>query len=121
VGNKYASGNRNNYVVGGLPYAHISYGPLLFALPLETDPSKGWQYALDNAVPLQVQRGSMPSHWDWPLDAPLKIVASGHPIDWPDVWRMPTNPVPVNTSVPITLVPYGCTKIFRISMFPYFV
>jgi hypothetical protein len=37
--------NRNNWVVGGLPYATVSMGPLLFALPLEKKGSE-WQYAL---------------------------------------------------------------------------
>ena len=34
--------NRNNWVVGGLPYATVSMGPLLFALPLEKAASD-WQ------------------------------------------------------------------------------
>lgn len=113
----------------GVPYASVSYGPLLFALPIADmtdantpDPSARWQFALDVKSPnLRVERTAMPVRWDWPLAAPLKLRANAARIDWnPD----PKNPqlplLPVVTSKPtesVTLVPYGCTK-FRISMFP---
>ena len=47
----------------------------------------------------QVVRKAMPSVWDWPLDAPVKLVAKDA------------------AGKPLTLVPYGCTKL-RVSMFP---
>ncbi len=98
--------------------------------------------------------GAMPSgDWNWPLDAPVKIVAKAKPFNWADAWRMPDAPVvrlqrlgcllhshacvdciwvgfvastmvqaANETTGPeqlLTLVPYGCTKVLRISMFPY--
>jgi hypothetical protein len=41
----------------------------------------------------------MPTVWDWPLDAPVKLVAKDA------------------SGKPLALVPYGCTKL-RVSMFP---
>ena len=64
-GNSHNS-NRNNWVVGGLPYATVSLGPLLFALPLEKAGSE-WQYALTLDQKPSLKRGPMPKHWDWPL------------------------------------------------------
>ena len=37
--------------------------------------------------------------WDWPLDAPVKVIAKD------------------TAGRPLELVPYGCTKL-RVSMFP---
>ena len=47
----------------------------------------------------QVVRTTMPAVWDWPLDAPVKLVAKDA------------------AGKPLELVPYGCTKL-RVSMFP---
>jgi len=113
----------------GVPYASVSYGPLLFALPIPDtvdantpDPSARWQFALEVQEPgLTVERGAMPSRWDWPLAAPLKLHAKAFAIDWrPDPKSPRLPPLPAEKAKPaerITLVPYGCTK-FRISMFP---
>lgn len=113
----------------GVPYASVSYGPLLFALPIPDttdantpDPSARWQFALDVQAPgLTVERGAMPSRWDWPLAAPLKLRANAVAIDWHPDPKSPRLPlVPAEQTKPaerITLIPYGCTK-FRISMFP---
>ena len=61
--------------------------------------------------------------WDWPLDAPLTIVAKARPFDWADAWRLPSNPIreaeATGPEREITRVPYGNTKVLRISMFPY--
>ena len=111
------------------PYASVSYGPLLFALPIPEaggpntpNPAAKWNYALDVQEPgLTVERGPMPARWDWPLAAPLKLRANAVEIAWapdPKAPRLP--PQPAARSKPtqsLTLVPYGCTK-FRISMFP---
>ncbi|MBN1343680.1 MAG: glycoside hydrolase family 127 protein [Phycisphaerae bacterium] len=115
--------------IRGAPYASVSYGPLLFALPIADttnantpDPSARWHFALDAQAPgLSVERTAMPDKWNWPLAAPLKIRANAVEVAWnpdPKVPRLPS--VPAEKSKPterITLVPYGCTK-FRISMFP---
>jgi len=111
------------------PYASVSFGPLLFALPIPDtkdantpDPSAKWQYALDvRKTDLAVERVPMPASWDWPLASPLKIRARAVPIDWSPEAGMPSLPTaPITGKGPterITLIPYGCAK-FRISMFP---
>ena len=117
----------------GAPYASVSYGPLLFALPIPDthgpntpDPAAKWKYALD--VPAQkleddfvVERQPMPAKWDWPLASPLKLRANGVAIDWnpePEAPRLPSEPIAkLERPERITLIPYGCTK-FRVSMFP---
>jgi hypothetical protein len=113
----------------GAPYASVSYGPLLFALPIPDttdpntpDPAARWRFALDVQDPgLEVQRGAMPETWDWPLAAPLMVQANATTIDWnPDPASpcLPACPVTKpGTTERVTLIPYGCTK-FRISMFP---
>lgn len=115
--------------IRGVPYASVSYGPLLFALPIaETtnintpDPAARWRFALDVQVPgLTVERTAMPEKWNWPLAAPLKLKANAIEIAWnpdPKAPRLPSLPAAKSKPAePITLVPYGCTK-FRISMFP---
>lgn len=113
----------------GVPYASVSYGPLLFALPIADttdantpDPAARWKFALDVQHPrLTVERGPMPTRWDWPLAAPLKLRANAVEIPWnpdPKDPRLPALPVAkANGSETVTLVPYGCTK-FRISLMP---
>lgn len=117
----------------GAPYAAVSYGPLLFALPIPDiqnpntpDPAAPWKYALDApggrlGADVTVERGPMPARWDWPLAAPLRLQAHGVAIDWapdPKAPRLPSEPIadPKRPET-LTLVPYGCTK-FRVSMFP---
>ena len=61
----------------------------------------------------------MPTRWDWPLDAPLKVHARAVPFDWQPTPEQPLPPEAVSgeATEAITLVPYGCTT-FRVSMFP---
>ena len=79
-------GNRPsaNYAKRRLPYETVSYGPLLFALPIpDKDPNTPapdakWQYALDNEAKqagrdIVVERKPMPSRWAWPLEAPITL------------------------------------------------
>ena len=113
----------------GKPYATVSYGPLLFALPIPDttdantlDRSVRWQFALDTQNPdIKVERTAMPARWDWPLAATIQLTVSAMPIDWTPDLKYPTLPgcpfVKDKKSERVTLVPYGCTK-FRISMFP---
>ena len=121
------TGRDNNAQVA--PFASISYGPLLFALPIPDttdpntpDPAAKWRYALNVQEPsLVVERGVMPAKWDWPLAAPLKLRANAVEVVWnPEAKApsLPLLPVAMRGSLErLTLVPYGCTK-FRISMFP---
>jgi len=111
------------------PYASVSFGPLLFALPIPEaadantpDPAAKWNYALDVQEPgLTLERGAMPARWDWPLAAPLKVRANAIEVAWnpdPKAPRLPLLAAAKRKSPErLTLVPYGCTK-FRISMFP---
>jgi lysophospholipase L1-like esterase len=113
----------------GVPYASVSYGPLLFALPIADtpdantpDPAARWNFALDVQSPnLTVERSPLPARWDWPLAAPLKMRANAVEVTWrpdPKAPRLPLLPAPKSGPVErITLVPYGCTK-FRIAMLP---
>ncbi len=113
----------------GEPYATVSYGPLLFALPIADtadantpDPGARWRMALDVQNPgLEVERTAMPARWDWPLASPLRLKARLVPINWnpaPANPRLPAWPMaPANPAETATLVPYGCTK-FRIAMLP---
>ncbi|MDD4889136.1 MAG: glycoside hydrolase family 127 protein [Phycisphaerae bacterium] len=108
------------------PYATVNYGPLLFALAIPDtkdantpDPAARWNYALD-AAGIAVQRGPMPARWNWPLESPLKLVASAVSFDWKPAANAPLPAAPVAAAgepAKITLVPYGCTKL-RVSMFP---
>ena len=113
----------------GVPFASVSYGPLLFALPIADtadantpDPSARWKFALDVQDPnLTIQRAAMPAQWDWPLAAPVKLQANAVEVAWnpdPKAPRLPLLPFARRASPErVTLIPYGCTK-FRISMFP---
>jgi hypothetical protein len=117
----------------GAPYASVSYGPLLFALPIPDtqgpntpDPAAKWKYALDVRGEnlendIVVDRQAMPAKWDWPLASPLKLRANAVAIDWNPTAKAPRLPsTPIATPKgpeKITLIPYGCTK-FRVSMFP---
>jgi hypothetical protein len=117
----------------GAPFASISYGPLLFALPIPDtkdpntpDPTAKWKYALDGPVEkreqgIVVERGPMPAQWDWPLASPLHLGANAIAIEWspdPKAPRLPAGPIAKGGQTErIRLIPYGCTK-FRVSMFP---
>jgi len=114
---------------GNAPYASVSYGPLLFALPIPDadggntpDPTARWNFALDTRQPgLTIERSAMPARWDWPLAAPLKMRVNAIEVPWKLDAQAPQLPLlpaaAAKPSQPLTLVPYGCAK-FRISMFP---
>lgn len=112
------------------PYSVVYYGPLMFSLPLpDIDPNQEapgakFNYALDvkpgNASQLiTVERKDLPVHWNWGLDAPIKLTVNAKEFDWNPTENkvMPEKPVAKGTPVKIKLVPYGTTK-FRVSMFP---
>jgi len=115
------------------PYATVSYGPLLFAVPIpcagdSNTPSllAKWKYALDLAnenscSDISVERGKMPAKWNWPFDSPLKLSVKAVSFDWntPN-YILPNLPIVSSDSINVerlSLIPYGCTK-FRVSMIP---
>jgi len=120
------TGRDNN--TQGAPYASVSYGPLLFALPIRDtegpntpDPTAKWNYALDvQKANIAVERQAMPTQWNWPLASPLKLRANAVVCDWTPAPKTPLPSEPIakrERPERITLIPYGCTK-FRVSMFP---
>jgi len=110
------------------PFQSVFYGPLLFALPIADidantqEEGAKWNYALainDDISSIEVLRSPMPSHWAWPLDAPLKLKVNAATFNWnpTELQPLPAERVKGINAEKITLVPYGCTK-FRVSMFP---
>jgi hypothetical protein len=110
------------------PFRTISYGPLLFALPVkditpnQQDPDAKWNYALvsEDAGTIKISRSEMPQKWSWQIEeAPLRLTVKAKTFDWQPtpILPLPKEEVTGIEDVDITLVPYGCTK-FRISMFP---
>ena len=80
---------RENNNAQGVPYASVSYGPLLFALPIPDtddpntpDPAASGICAGRAGSGLTVERDAMPAKWDWPLAAPLKLRVNAVAIDW---------------------------------------
>ena len=61
----------------------------------------------------------MPEKWDWPLEAPIKLMVPARKFDWkPSRYvSLPDKPITEGEDELISLVPYGNTY-FRISMFP---
>ncbi|MCX6621739.1 MAG: glycoside hydrolase family 127 protein, partial [Acidobacteria bacterium] len=112
------------------PWASVTYGPLLFALPIrdrtpnEAEPDARFQFALDVKPgrarrEIRVLRRAMPAKWDWNLDSPLQLSARMREFDWRPAELQPLPPAPViaGAAREVLLVPYGCTR-FRVSMFP---
>ena len=106
-----------------LPFCVIERGPLTYALPMEQEPNGPHNFAVDcDPGTMSFSRRAMPKNraWDWPLDAPLAITVKAKPFNWPDVWRLPDNPVSQNeTTGPLQtlkLIPYGNIKVLKISM-----
>ncbi|MBN1490456.1 MAG: glycoside hydrolase family 127 protein [Phycisphaerae bacterium] len=112
------------------PFATVSYGPLLFALPIAdiddsaADPNARWNYALDVDPAnvdheIKVVRSAEPDEWPWGLDAPVKLDVPVQEFDWSPMKEqpLPKEPIADGRKTRVALVPYGCTR-FRICMFP---
>lgn len=93
---------------GGKAFASVTLGPLLmaYALPEKDentplpDAKTDWTVDPDGMLKgARVIRKAMPPVWDWPVDAPVKVMAK-------DVGGQE-----------LALVPYGCARL-RLSMFP---
>ena len=113
------------------PFEYITYGPLLFSLPIpDIDPnhvSHGakFSYALDVrkgqvSEDITVVSKPMPQRWSWqPGEAPVLLKVRAKEIKWnpAQLQPLPAEPVKGGENTVITLVPYGVTK-FRVTMFP---
>lgn len=112
------------------PWASVTYGPLLFALPIrDVTPNQAatgerFQFALDVSPKqalrdIRVVRSLPPAKWNWGLDSPLQLAVRAREFDWrpTELQPLPSRPVQGGARREILLVPYGCTK-FRVSMFP---
>jgi hypothetical protein len=107
------------------PFMSVSYGPLLFVLPMAeardgkgAEPSVPWQFAVAGTT-LKVERDTMPARWEWPLAAPLRLKMPAQAFAWPgnDPGILPPGLVDDGGATEVTLVPYGCAK-YRVAMFP---
>ena len=111
--------------LAGRKYDCITYGPLLYALPLyDLDentvvPGQKSDFVLkvEDASQIEVERrAEMPERWGWRIeDAPVVLrVPAGIPGQAGDDGAV--MPDTIGHPDTITLVPYNCTK-FRVSMF----
>jgi hypothetical protein len=117
-------GHMNN--TGDLPFCTVERGPLLFVLPLEPNGGSSiFNYAVDCDAASMVIEGTpgiVPGGpFNWPLkDAPVKIGVKAARFDWSDVGLLPNASVSTaNQREVLSLVPYGCTQVYRLSMFPF--
>jgi len=111
----------------GTPYASVSYGALLFALPIATvggnlnvpQPGAEFQFALTPGSSVTVSHHPMPARWSWGVSpAPLELTIKGMPVAFGADWALPKMPVAAEPgkTKDLTLVPFGMTA-FRVSMF----
>ena len=126
-----AHGRDNN--AQGAPYASVSYGPLLFALPIPDtqgpntpDPAAKWQLCARCARREgggRDCRGTSGDAGQMGLAAGISAEAAGRRRGdrlepGAEAPRLPPEPIAKREPPErITLIPYGCTK-FRVSMFP---
>jgi hypothetical protein len=107
---------------GGMPFCVVEYGALTFALPLEAGTPGIFNYAMlcDAEKMYVVHKNAVVRPFDWPLQAPLQIVALAARFHWPDVWTLPPTAVPAEglSLEQVVLIPYGNAKQFHVSMFP---
>jgi len=121
-------------------FAGLERGPLVYALPLgeewkavgeeggvpthEVRPTTPWNYALEAAAPVRVERPRAVSARPWTAAAaPIALVARARRVpgwtryDGVD-GTLPASPLATNApEEAVTLVPYGCTTL-RMSEFP---
>lgn len=114
-------------------YTTLTYGPLLFALPLIGDNEEGfylnegsWQefrYALSpdaaSRVTIDTCRISRPFRWK-KSQAPIRLTIPAARIHWdPDKGnpRLPESAPGMIEECELTLIPYGCAR-YRMAMFP---
>eukprot|EP00912_Choanoflagellata_sp_UC4_P000085 UC4_evm3s59 len=107
-------GHMNN--TNGLEFCTVQKGPLLFALPLENSMEFNYGIHCSNSSLNIMQAQGLKSPFDWPLNAPLQVTAQAEKVLWDNVWNLPQNVSRAGDWVNITLVPYGCTQMYRTPM-----
>lgn len=111
----------------GSPYASVTCGPLLFALPIptvagdlnEAQPGAPSQFALLPGTPVEIVRNPMPARWSWNTSPPpLELKTSALPVVADADFSLPRSSVTADAGSleKIMLVPFGSTA-FRTSMF----
>jgi hypothetical protein len=123
-GHMLGGGHMNN--TGDLPFCTVERGPLLFVLPLEPDGgARQFNYALEcdaSSMQLADTPGIRPgTSFNWPLEgAPVQIAAKAALFDWTDIGLLPAAPVSTAAKAEkLILVPYGCSQLYRLAMFPF--
>ena len=112
--------------VDGSRYTSVTYGPLLFALPIPVldndlntpDTTVPFQYALRPDAAIQVSHHPMPARWSWDK-APLQLTVKGEPAVFGPDFALPKQVISASPDSPaknLKLRPFGSTA-FRISMF----
>lgn len=113
------------------PFETVTYGPLLFSLPIkdinpnQEDANVKYNYALNVRTDqpekdIKVVKKKQVGEWKWEIeDAPIVLNVKATEINWvPDqLHPLPTTPVKAGKDTRINLVPYGLTK-FRVTLFP---
>lgn len=113
------------------PFEFVTYGPLLFSLPIQDispnqqDLIAKYNYALNVntatlASDVTIIKKPMPAKWSWQINespVQLKVNATQFNFKPTALHPLPNALVKASNSTIIKLVPYGCTK-FRITMFP---
>lgn len=112
------------------PYECVTYGPLLFSLPIpDINPNQEisnakFNYALDVdakdlARQIEVIKKPLIGKWTWQIDAPIQLKVKAKEFNWvpSQLQALPNAPINMGDETIIDLVPYGCTK-FRVTMFP---
>lgn len=93
-----------------------------YVMPTPTSVSHfGYALQCDTSTMRVTAASELPRPFDWPLDAPLRIEATAVKFNWTTgPWLLPETPVARGGRdlLNITLIPYGCSKVYHVSMFP---
>ena len=103
------------------PFAYVKRGPLTFALPLESIKDAQVAMAIKYNKDMVVKASPVPAGWQWGDKPPVTIQVKTQKIDW----DFKSNKLPAETYTvepdnlkTVTLIPYGCTGFYRMTMFP---
>jgi len=107
--------------VKGAPFAYVARGPLTFSLPLKTEDDAKAALVVPQKN-IKVSAAPAPDGWTWGDKPPVTLEVDLQKIDWPigDPPKLPAKTFKLDPArvVRKTLIPYGCTDIHRMTMFP---